>query len=236
MTSKTVVIATGDRYVAERFTAALQGADHLVIVIRRRDDLVTRLRGGCDSIDLLLLDLHVGPDGGADIVRSIRDIDEGRLPILVFSGSVTDAVEIRALADLGVVGYVNEHSAETSIVPALTPHLFPDNFNRRGSPRVPLAIPVSYRSGGTVAAALTLSLGKGGLAVRTMTPLELFAGVSVRFRLPGSKRDIEAESRVTWTDRRVGMGLQFERMDAVGQAAIDEFVDHHSAAERTPTT
>ena len=36
----------------------------------------------------------------------------------------------------------------------IAPHLFPDNFNRRGSPRVVLGIPVAYRFGNTIAAAL----------------------------------------------------------------------------------
>jgi len=54
----------------------------------------------------------------------------------------------------------------------------------------------------------------------------------VRFRLPGSKRDVEAEGRVAWSDRRVGMGLQFERVESIDQAAIDEFVDQHFFSNR----
>ena len=88
---------------------------------------------------------------------------------------------------LGVAGYVNEYSAVQHILPSLAPHLFPDNFNRRGSPRVVLGIPVAYRFGNTIAAALTLNLSKGGVAIRTMSPLEQHAKVRVRFRLPGSK-------------------------------------------------
>jgi hypothetical protein len=60
---------------------------------------------------------------------------------------------------------VNEYSAVQHILPSLAPHLFPDNFNRRGSPRVVLGIPVAYRFGNTIAAALTLNLSKGGLAI-----------------------------------------------------------------------
>jgi uncharacterized protein (TIGR02266 family) len=118
------------------------------------------------------------------------------------------------------------------ILPSLAPHLFPDNFNRRGSPRVVLGIPVAYRFGNTIAAALTLNLSKGGVAIRTMSPLQSAAKVRVRFRLPGSKRDIEAESRVAWSDRRVGMGLQFEKVDSEDQAAVDEFVDQHFFTNR----
>jgi uncharacterized protein (TIGR02266 family) len=165
-------------------------------------------------------------------VRSIRKLDEGRLPILVFSGTIATADEVRDLAALGVSGYVNEYSAVQHILPSLAPHLFPDNFNRRSSPRVVLGIPAAYRFGNTIAAALTLNLSKGGLAIRTMSPLQQNAKVRVRFRLPGSKRDIEAESRVAWSDRRVGMGLQFEKVDPADQARIDEFVDQHFFTNR----
>jgi hypothetical protein len=56
--------------------------------------------------------------------------------------------------------------------------------------------------------------------------------VRARFRLPGSKRDIEAESRIAWSDRRVGMGLQFEKVEPADQAAIDVFVDQHLFSNR----
>jgi uncharacterized protein (TIGR02266 family) len=139
---------------------------------------------------------------------------------------------VRQLASLGVAGYLNEYSAVQHILPSLAPHLFPDNFNRRGSPRVVLGIPVAYRYGTTIAAALTLNLSKGGLGIRTMSPLAPGAKVRARFRLPGSKQDIEAESRVAWSDRRLGMGLQFEKVAALDQSAIDEFVDQHFFSNR----
>jgi uncharacterized protein (TIGR02266 family) len=72
---------------------------------------------------------------------------------------------------------------------------------------------------------VTLNLGKGGVAIRTMSPLESSARARVRFRLPNSKRDVDAEARVAWSDRRVGMGLQFERIDSADQTAVEEFVD-----------
>ena len=49
----------------------------------------------------------------------------------------------------------------------------------------------------------------------------------MRFRLPGSRHNIEAESRIAWSDRRVGMGLQFEKVNPDDQARVDEFVDQH---------
>ncbi len=95
-----------------------------------------------------------------------------------------------------------------------------------------LGIPVAYRFENTIAAALTLNIGKGGIAIRTMTPLEAGQKARVRFRLPGMKEDLEAESRVSWCDRRVGMGLQFEQVDPENQTAVNEFVDQHFFTNR----
>jgi hypothetical protein len=65
-----------------------------------------------------------------------------------------------------------------------------------------------------------------------MSPLSSNSKARVRFRLPGSKREIEAESRVAWSDRRSGMGMQFEKVDPIDQQAIDEFVDQHFFTNR----
>lgn len=232
MTSKTVIIADDTALVRDRFAAALQSAGHRAITVDSTAELLAHVRTALDEIDLLVLDLRLPPTPGVEILRSIRRVDGGRLPILVFSGTITSAGEVRELATLGVSGYVNEYSAEQHILPSLTPHLFPDNFNRRSSPRVVLGIPIAYHVGNTVAAAITLSLSKGGLAIRTMSPLDKDTKVQLRFRLPGSKHDIEAESHVAWSDRHVGMGLQFDRVDPADQASLDEFVDQHFFTNR----
>lgn len=226
---KTVLVANPADAVRDRFSAALKGAGHTTIGIGSEPELLSCLRDRTDPIDLLVVDLRLGRPGGVDLVRSIRSLKSGQWPILVFSGSITTAGEVRDLAALGVHGYVNEHSGAERIVPSLAPHLFPDSFNRRISPRVRLGIPVTCRVEGTITAAFMLNLGKGGIGVRTMTPPETGTAVSVRFRLPGAEHDFEMEARVAWSDQRLGMGLQFERVSASDQAAIDRFIDRHDA-------
>jgi uncharacterized protein (TIGR02266 family) len=229
---KTVVIADDTGFVRDRFKTALEQAGHRAITVRSAVELLARVRADLDHIDLVLVDLRMPNAPGVDLVRGLRRIDEGRLTVLVFSGTITTADEVRQLAALGVAGYVNEYSAAQHILPSLAPHLFPDSFNRRGSPRVVLGIPVAYRFGNTIATALTLNLSRGGIAVRTTSPLEVGGRAKLRFRLPGGKRELEAEARVAWCDRRSGMGLQFERLDAADQAAVDEFVDAHFFSNR----
>jgi uncharacterized protein (TIGR02266 family) len=222
---KTVVIADDTPFVRERFKAAIEHGGHRAYTVKSAAELLARVRADLPDIDLVVVDLRLPHAGGVDLVRSIRKLDGGQLPILVFSGTISGASEVRELDGLGIAGYVNEYSASQQILPSLAPHLFPDNFDRRTSPRVPLGIPVAYRFGNTIAAAVTLNLSRGGLAIRTMSPLESSTRARVRFRLPNTKRDVDADARVAWSDRRVGMGMQFERIDAADQSAVEEFVD-----------
>jgi uncharacterized protein (TIGR02266 family) len=230
--TKLIVIADDTAFVRDRFKSAVEQAGHRAVPVKSAAELLARVRADLAEIDLLLLDLRLPSTAGAELVRAIRRIDEGRLPILVFSGTIATAEEVRDLAALGVAGYVNEYSAAQHILPSLAPHLFPDNFNRRASPRVVLGAPVSYRFGTTIAAALTLNLSRCGIAIRTTSPLDNGSAARVRFRLPGSRREIDVEARVVWSDRRVGMGLQFEKVSPDDQATIDEFVDAHFFSNR----
>src|SRR3954470_22601554 len=230
--TKTVVVADDTAFVRDRFRARIETAGHKAIVVKSAAELLPLVRADLDQIDLIVVDLRLPHPPGVDLVRSIRKLDDGRLPVLIFSGTIANADEVKELAALGVAGYVNEYSAVQHILPSLAPHLFPDNFNRRSSPRVVLGIPIQYRFGNTIAAALTLNLSHGGIAIRTTSPLDSGSKIKVRFRMPGSKKDIDAEGRVAWSDRRVGMGVQFEVVDPANQAIIDQFVDAHFFSNR----
>jgi len=89
--------------------------------------------------------------------------------------------------------------------------------------------PDEYREGAIDGA---VNISRGGIAIRTTSPLANGASVRLRFRLPGSKREIEAEGRVSWSDRRHGMGLQFERVESQDQSDIDEFANAHFFSSR----
>ena len=228
---KTVLVADDTAFVRDRFKAALEGAGHRALVARTGPELLATLRG-LARVDLIVLDLRLPHANGVDLLRAIRTHDADQPPVVVFSGTIASAGEVRQLKSLGVAGYVNEYTAVQHILPSLAPHLFPDHYNRRTSPRVVLGIPVAYRFGNTIATSLTLNISQGGLAIRTTSPLDVGAIVRVRFRLPGSRRETDVEGRVSWADQRVGMGLQFTSVDADMQAAIDEFVQGHFFSNR----
>ncbi|MBI2828683.1 MAG: TIGR02266 family protein [Acidobacteria bacterium] len=230
--AKTVIVADDTAFVRDRFKAALQSAGHRASTVGSAAELLSQIRSGGVRIDLVVLDLRLPQAQGVALVRALRGIDGFEAPIVVFSGTIANADEVRELSALGVAGYINEYSAVQHIAPALAPHLFPDRKNRRSSPRVALGIPVAYRLDNTIAAALSLNISHGGLAIRTTNPLDRGTTVKVRFRLPGATKDIDAEASVAWTDRRVGMGLQFTRLEPVDQAGIDDFVRSHFFSNR----
>jgi uncharacterized protein (TIGR02266 family) len=231
-TAKTVVVADDTAFVRDRFKTALGNAGHRAITVRSGTDLLAQVTDEASHVDLIVLDLRLPQGHGLDLVRALRRISGLKAPIVVFSGTIASADEVRELAALGVAGYINEYTSVQHIVRSLAPHLFPDNDNRRTSPRVVLGIPISYRVGNMIAAALTLNVSAGGIAVRTTSLLEPGTVVKLRFRLPGGKVDVESEARVAWVDRRVGMGLQFTAITPANQAFIDEFVESHFFSNR----
>jgi uncharacterized protein (TIGR02266 family) len=224
--SKTIVVADDTAFVRDRFKAAIEGAGHRAVTVATAAGLMSRMQKNAEQIDLVVLDLQLPNTSGLHIVRQIRRMNEN-VPILVFSGTVSSAEQVRELAALGVSGYVNEYSGVHNILPSLAPHLFPESHNRRSSPRMIFGVPITCRVGNTITAALTLNLSRGGLAIRSASPLDKDSKVHLRFRLPGGKKDIEADAVVRWTDRMIGMGLQFERISAEDQQSINELVDAH---------
>ena len=230
--AKIVIVADDTAFVRDRFKSVLEGAGHRAVTVSNGNELIARVKLELDKIDLIVVDLRLPQAQGVDLVRRLRKLDPVKPPIVVFSGTIANAGEVHELAALNVSGYVNEYTALQHILPSLAPHLFPGDFNRRTGPRVVLGIPIAYRFGNNIAAAVTLNISRGGVAVRTTSPLEKDLVVKARFRLPMGKRDIDVESKVAWSDRRVGMGFEFLNLNADDQAAIADYVDSHFFSNR----
>jgi CheY-like chemotaxis protein len=182
---KTVIVADDTAFVRDRFRDALEDAGHRVVPVRSGAELLARVRENLDDLDLLVVDLRLPGANGVSLVQRLRKIHASKPPIVVFSGTIADAGEVRALGALGVAGYLNEYTAVQHIVPALLPHLSDEGHTPRRWPRAVLAIPVAFRVDNTIATAVTLNLSCGGLAIRSASPLAPGACVS---RFPAAVR------------------------------------------------
>lgn len=227
MTPKTVIVAIDAPDVVDRFVVALTGAGHRAIGAGSPQELLDVLDSRSTGIDLVVLDAGMEADGRR-VVDKVRRLAPG-VPAVAFSRSIRDARDVRTLADLGVESYVDEHIAVDRILPSLAPLLSPGSFDRRTSTRRTVDVPAALAFDGALVLVSTLNVGSCGMAVRTMSSPDAGADVTVRFRLPRSPRTIEVAARVVWNDRQSVLGLQFENVDPLDQAAIDEFVDRSAA-------
>ena len=180
---KTVLIADDTAFVRDRFRTALEGAGHRAVTVQTGQELLAALQTQQQPIDLVVLDLRLPNGRGIDLVRTLRRVAPEKPPIIVFSGTIANADEVRDLASFGVAGYVNEYTGVGHIMPALAPHLFPEHYNRRSSPRVVLGVPVTYRVGNAISTAVTLNVSHGGVAIRTTSPLDVASVVRLKFRI-----------------------------------------------------
>ena len=119
VSTKTVLVADDTAFVRDRFRTALAGAGYRAITLRSGSELLLQIRDDHSDIDLVVLDLRLPHGRGVELVRAIRHISGFNAPVVVFSDTIADAEEVRALAELGIAGYVNEYTAVQHIVPAL---------------------------------------------------------------------------------------------------------------------
>jgi CheY-like chemotaxis protein len=97
VSAKTVIVAHDMAFVRDRFRTALEAAGHRALAVKSAAELLARVRADLAQIDLIVLDLRLPHAPGVELVRSIRKLDEGKLPILIFSGTIASAEEVREL-------------------------------------------------------------------------------------------------------------------------------------------
>ena len=117
---KTVLVADDTAFVRDRFKVAIEGAGHKAVTAQNGPELIGRMRTSKDEIDLVVLDLRLPQGNGVSMLRAIRKMDQERPPVMIFSGTIASADEVRELGTLGVTGYVNEYMAVQHIVPGVT--------------------------------------------------------------------------------------------------------------------
>jgi uncharacterized protein (TIGR02266 family) len=223
--TRTVVVADETAFVRDRFRGALTGAGHRVLLAGSRADLLALVRKAGDTIDMIVLDVRLSGSDASSLVRKLRKLLPHSPGIVGFSGTVGDTAALRRLAALNVTAFINEYTSERNILRALQPFLAGDDTHRRVCPRVALGAAVTFRHGHTIVTAVTLNISRGGVAIRSTTPLPVGTSVRLRLRLPSPAKEIEADGRVVWSNPQSGMGLRFDRICGDHQDAIEEFVN-----------
>ena len=166
------------------------------------------------------------------MVREIHKLSNHKPTIVVFSGTIANATRGPRTDQSGRGGLrqrVHGGAAHPAVAVAapLSRSLQPPQ-QPAGHARHPGGLPCRQ----PISSAVTLNISQGGLAIRTTSPLEVGTKLRVRFRLSTSRFDLESEARVAWSVPRLGMGVEFVKLDHESQAAIHAFVQAHFFSNR----
>src|SRR5262245_28806302 len=109
LAKRTVLVADDTAFVRDRFKAAIEAAGHTAVTVQTGQELLACVRANA-RIDLIVVDLRIPQGNGVMLLQAIRKLDH-RAGIVVFSGTIANADEVRQLETIGVLGYVNEYTA-----------------------------------------------------------------------------------------------------------------------------
>jgi type IV pilus assembly protein PilZ len=107
----------------------------------------------------------------------------------------------------------------------------------RNHPRVPIDLKVDYRRMNAFFADYTRNISKGGMFIKTATPLEVGARFVVRLRLPAHPEGLELMADVVWSSavgESPGMGLKFVYASDEQRREFERFVEELMAASLGP--
>lgn len=93
-----------------------------------------------------------------------------------------------------------------------------------------------YLDIGTENGGIILNLNEGGAGVQAVAPLQVLSKVSIRFQLPASPKQVQAEAQVTWVSqscRRIG--LRFMDVPDEVRAQIRDWLRSQAASPERPT-
>ena len=101
----------------------------------------------------------------------------------------------------------------------------------RGLGRSLVAMQVHYRVSQRFVVDLAEDISPGGIFIRTPRPLPKGTLVEILFGDPMQGKQVIAEGRVAWSNekkskhsKRIGMGIEFTRVDVAGQRFIDNLI------------
>ena len=102
---------------------------------------------------------------------------------------------------------------------------------RRRFRRVPLPAQIQAEAGGAAYSVRAENISAGGMLLRAERTLEQNQKVSLRFMLPGTKKEIQVTGVVLHVSPGAFMGISFENLSDEAKTAIQAFVESNEPVE-----
>lgn len=101
---------------------------------------------------------------------------------------------------------------------------------KRKAQRVPLKVKVDYQFAGNFLFEYASDISQHGIFIETSDPLPLNSKVTLQFRLPDTKKNVEVAGEVIWVNsnqessKNPGMGVKFTRINEIDKDLITSLI------------
>jgi len=189
---KTIVLVEETRFFRETVEEALRGAGFRVLAAATAPKGRQLLEAEGHRVDLLVLDLHLSPVDGFDLLEHLRHLEPlHHPPILAMLLGLEIEEAVQQLRGLEVVGVQDKRAAFAQIVYRVAALVNPRGGQERATVRVPLGVPVNYTVGRWQSQGIVFNLSKTGIFLSTDLPVEAGHRLQLQFILPGVPRLFE---------------------------------------------
>ncbi|HEV8662642.1 MAG TPA: PilZ domain-containing protein [Candidatus Methylomirabilis sp.] len=228
---KTVLLVEETRFFRETVEEALNQAGFRVLTATTGPAGRALLEAEGHRVDLLVLDLHLSPVDGFDLLEHLRHLKSPHHPpILAMLLGLEIEEAIQQLRGLEAVGVQDKRAAFAQIVYRVGGLVNPRGVTERATVRVPLGVPVNYTVGRWQSQGIIFNLSKTGMFLSTDLPVEAGHRLQLQFILPGVPRLFELSGAIVWTAGSSGgmtpsgMGVRFHDVDGATEAQLAAFV------------
>lgn len=228
---KTILLVEETRFFRETVEEALLRAGFRVLTAASATKGRQLLEAEGHRVDLLVLDLHLSPVDGFDLLEHLRHLKPPHHPpILAMLLGLEIEETIQQLRGLEAVGVQDKRAAFAQIVYRVGALVNPRGAKERATVRVPLGVPVNYTVGRWQSQGIVFNLSKTGMFLSADLPVEAGHRLRLQFILPGVPRLFELSGVIVWTASSPGgmtpsgMGVKFVDVDAATEAQLTAFV------------
>jgi uncharacterized protein (TIGR02266 family) len=214
---KRILIADDALFFQATLKELFERAGYDVLVASNGEEALQKIRDTLPRLDMAVLDLLMPKLSGFDVIRKVRELEEGKLlPVVAISSLYRKEQHLDLLRELNATGYLDKSMPPEEVLYFVNQVLFPADHEGRKHLRVVAYFAIQYRVQESLFKAYSYTLSEGGLYIRTTRPMPCGTELEVTFNLPDSSERIRAKAEVVHVHEQVdfhlyppGMGVRF---------------------------
>ena len=233
---RTVLVAEDSRFFRSMLSYALDEDGLRCVAAATGEEALAILGRELPEVHLLLTDLGMPGMNGFELIERVRALPGGLdLPIIVISQFGLNAVEREILGKHGVRSILTKSASVERILYEVREALFPEERERRRTPRAPLTIPVTVRTPRHTYLTHTFNVSEEGmfLTLGDQEPPSQGTEVDLKFWVPDQDEIFNVKATVAWMNaigpelkrsHPAGFGVRFLAPDERTLNAIARFL------------